>query len=140
MSIIIGADLVPTESNYDLFEKADVETLFGKELLETINKADFRIFNLETPITDKELPIKKCGPAIITPTRVMSGIKSLDIDLFTLANNHILDQGEQGLDSTIKLLRESNIDFVGAGKNLSDAAESYIFEFSQKKSRSLCLC
>ena len=30
--ILIGADIVPTESNYDLFLKSEVETLVGKEL------------------------------------------------------------------------------------------------------------
>lgn len=67
MGIIISAGLVPTESNYDLFEKAEVKILVGDELLDIISMADFRIFNLETPITDKLSPIKKCGPALITP-------------------------------------------------------------------------
>ena len=35
--MIIGSDIVPTETNFDLFEKADVETLAGKELLDILN-------------------------------------------------------------------------------------------------------
>lgn len=133
MSILIGADLVPTESNYDLFEKSDLEALFGDELLNLISNADFRIFNLETPITDLETPIDKCGPALITPTRVMPGLKALNVDLFTIANNHILDQDEQGFNKTIELLKENKIDYVGGGQNLTEAAKPYIFEFSGKK-------
>lgn len=133
MGIIIGADLVPTESNYDLFEKSELKTLFGEELLDIISKADFRIFNLETPITDIKTPIPKCGPALITPERVMPGLKALNVDLFTLANNHIMDQDEQGYYKTIELLESNNINYVGSGKNLSCAAKPYIFEFSGKK-------
>ncbi|MBQ4153929.1 MAG: CapA family protein [Clostridia bacterium] len=133
MSVIIGADLVPTETNYDLFENAELETLFGNKLLHIVSKADFRIFNLETPITDNDTPIEKCGPALITPTRVMPGIKALGVDLFTIANNHILDQGEPGFNNTVGILKENKIDFVGGGKNLSEASVPYIFDFKEKK-------
>ncbi len=33
MKIIIGADLVPTSSNCDLFKSGDIEQIFGKKLL-----------------------------------------------------------------------------------------------------------
>ena len=45
MRIIIGADLVPTTSNYNLFEKGDIETLIGNDLIDELNHADYRIFN-----------------------------------------------------------------------------------------------
>lgn len=133
MSIIIGADLVPTESNYDLFEAKDLVALFTTELLEMLSNSDFRIFNLETPITDSRTPITKCGPALITPTRVVGGIKALGVDLFTIANNHILDQGEQGFRDTCKVLKDNEIDFVGGGNSVEEAQSAYIFEQKGKK-------
>ena len=45
-----------------------------------------------------------------------------------LANNHIMDHGESGLYSTIELLKEHNIDYVGVGKSLSEAQKPYIIE------------
>ena len=36
MSIVIGADLVPTKSNVELFEKGDIDTLIGSELKDII--------------------------------------------------------------------------------------------------------
>ena len=133
MSIIIGADLVPTKSNYDLFEAADIKTLFGEKLLKEIGAADYRIFNLETPITDIATPIKKLGPAIITPERVMPGLKALGVDLFAIANNHILDQGEQGLNKTVELIKENGMDYIGAGENLELAKTARIIELGGKK-------
>ena len=41
MNIIIGADLVPTKSNIELFEKGDVDTLIGRELTDIIRSADY---------------------------------------------------------------------------------------------------
>ena len=63
--------------------------------------ADYRIFNLEIPLTDKESPISKCGPNLIAQISSINGYKAAGVDLFTLANNHVLDQGKVGLKNTI---------------------------------------
>lgn len=46
------------------------------------------------------MPIAKCGHNLIAPTSSVNGIKALNPSLLTLANNHILDQEEQGLKLT----------------------------------------
>ena len=46
--ILIGADIVPTEKNYDHFISGDAKALLGDELKEIFDRADYRIFNLET--------------------------------------------------------------------------------------------
>ena len=51
--ILIGADIVPTEKNFEYFRLGDVEKLLGKALKEIFDRADYRIFNLETPLTEK---------------------------------------------------------------------------------------
>jgi hypothetical protein len=128
MQLLIAGDLVPTKSNIGLFNKADTNSLLGEQLLSIWGSADMRIFNLEVPLTDKEEPISKCGPNLIAPTSTISGIKALNPSLLTLANNHILDQGEQGLKSTQDVLSENNIPFVGIGQNLSEASKPYIIK------------
>lgn len=133
MSIIIGADLVPTESNYALFENGDCKGLVGEALLEKLNSANYRIFNLEIPLTDKKTPIKKCGPALIAPTKTVEGYKALGVDLLTVANNHIMDQGEEGFKTTLATLEAAGISYVGAGENLRSAQKPFRFDFKGKK-------
>ena len=133
MKIIIGADLVPTNSNIEFFESGDVKALLGEELNGILQNADYRIFNLEVPLTDQEQPISKCGPHLIAPTRCVEGYKSMHVDLLTLANNHILDQGQQGLESTCKVLDAAGIAYTGVGKTPEEAAKPYIFESDGKK-------
>lgn len=128
LSLLIAGDLVPTHSNIDLFRNADLTALLGEELLSLWNSADFRIFNLEVPLTDTEEPIAKSGPNLIAPTNTVKGIKDLKPSLITLANNHILDQGIQGLKSTEDLLNRFDIQFIGIGDNLSKASKPYILE------------
>lgn len=128
MKILIGADIVPTKSNISEFSDGKIENLIDKNLKNVLDGADFRIFNLEVPLAEKGKPIKKCGPNLIAPTSCVNGIKKLGVDLFTLANNHIMDYGQEGLESTIAVLKENGIDYVGAGKNLSEAQKPYIIE------------
>src|SRR5699024_431430 len=103
------------------------------ELFDIWINADFRLFNLEVPITDKASPISKQGPNLIAPKSTINGIKGLHPSLITLANNHILDQNEQGLFSTSNLLDKNNIHHIGAGENLNKASEPYIFQWNGNK-------
>lgn len=127
MSIIIGADIVPIPSNMHLFESGNTETLLGKDLCAVIESADYRIFNLEVPLTDSLTPINKYGPVLAASTKSIAGLKAMGTDLFTLANNHIMDQDAQGLESTIQVLDQYKIAHVGAGRNLSEACKSFYF-------------
>lgn len=131
--IIIGADIVPTASNIQYFENGEVNELIDDRLHNLLNDADYRILNLEVPLTDKQDPILKCGPNLIASTRSVEAIKNMKIDLLTLANNHIMDQGVQGLSSTIGTLERACISYVGAGKNLEDAAKPFFFTIKGKK-------
>ena len=133
MNILIGADLVPTESNAEYFVKGDIRHLFGDELVTVLNYADYRIFNLEVPLTKKASPIPKCGPNLIADTDTVSGYKAAGTDLLTLANNHILDQGTDGLGSTLKTLEDAGISYVGVGNTPIEAARPFIFECDGKK-------
>ena len=128
MQLLIAGDLVPTQSNIDLFNKADMRSLLGDKLLPLWNFSDIRIFNLEAPLTDKENPIAKCGPNLIAPINTINGIKALNPSLLILANNHILDQGKQGLKSTEDILNKNEIPFIGVGDNLSEASKPYIIK------------
>ena len=128
LKLIIGGDLAPTMSNYSLFENGSIESIIDGRILNLISKADFRIFNLEVPLTDIEKPIRKDGPNLIAPASTIKGIKLIGTDVLTLANNHILDQDEQGLFQTIELLDNNGIKFVGAGKNLEEAVKPLILE------------
>lgn len=133
VKVLIGADLVPTESNYEYFRTGNSEKLIGLDLCNILTGADFSIFNLETPLTNKAEPIDKCGPNLIAPIDTIRGLQAINPHFFTLANNHILDQGEQGLFSTIETLNRAGIAYSGVGENLSNAVKPYIVEINNIK-------
>lgn len=133
MSILIGADFVPTDTNTKLFENAEIDVLFGEELKNLLKNADYRIFNLEMPLTDKKSPISKHGPCLRGSEAAIACYTSINVNLFTIANNHIMDQGNQGLESTIQLLQKYSINYVGAGENIYNAREPFYLNMYNKK-------
>ena len=128
MKLYIGADFVPTDINKRLFEEGNGEALLGKELYEILKHSDLNIFNLEVPLTDVETPIVKFGNNLIAPSKTVYGYKALEPIFLTLANNHSLDQGVEGLTTTLNLLKQHEIAHAGAGANLKEAKKPFIFE------------
>lgn len=122
--MVIGGDFFVSES----FENRDI---ISNEVIELFKKADYRILNLESPICqdNSKNKIIKTGPHLRTSSdAVIPVLKSLSVDLVTMANNHILDYGIQGLEETFETLKKSNIGYVGAGNNLHEAQQPYTFE------------
>jgi len=128
VSLMICGDTVPTRSNFPEFSAGDRAAYVSDALWEKIAAADFRFYNLEVPLCDTERPIVKCGPNLMAPVAAAAGIRALRPDLIGLANNHTLDQDVQGLFQTFQTLSAHGIPFIGAGRNVREAAEPYIFQ------------
>jgi len=128
VTILIGADLAPRKTNYTLFSEGLTDQLVSEKLLTRLRSADYRIFNLESPLTDNLSPISKDGPGLAAPASSIRGIKQLDPSILGLANNHIMDQGEQGLFDTMNILTENEILFTGAGRDPEHAAKPIIID------------
>ena len=123
--IIICGDLCPTDDTKKYFENQDNDSLFN-DIMPIFKNADFVLGNLEFVLTDSPKPITKAGPILHGKTSYIKTLKAAGIDAVSLANNHIKDCGEDGVLSTINACKENDVDFFGAGKNLSKAKEPYV--------------
>jgi len=131
--ILIGADIVPTVKNYQYFKAGDAATLLGDELKAVFDRSDYRIFNLETPLTDRCEPILKTGPNLAAPAYCIAGYKAMDIDLLAVANNHIMDQGRAAFRETLELLTANGIDYIGGGLTREEAKKPKVIVLEGKK-------
>ena len=131
-TILLGADICPTESNRPYFQSGDARSLFN-ELLGELEQADLVIANLECPLVEKETPIKKTGPTFGEPSACINGIKQAGIHVLCIANNHILDHGAAGLSNTLDVCARAGLATVGAGPNLDAARRILIRDFGAIK-------
>ncbi|KAF0195918.1 MAG: Bacterial capsule synthesis protein PGAcap [Bacteroidetes bacterium] len=87
---------------------------------------DLTIVNLESALIQSGTPIAKTGPAIKADPLAAKALKTAGFNTITLANNHIMDFGHQGLIKTIEVCQSEGLDFLGAGLNLEEAAKPLI--------------
>lgn len=128
VKLIVGGDFCPIGVNKYPSIEGDGQVLFG-DLLPIFLDADCAIVNLETPLIEKKTPIPKTGPVLGAPVESIAGLKAAGIDMVNLANNHIMDHGEPGLEQTLKACNSYDIATFGAGKNRALAGEFIIREY-----------
>lgn len=90
--------------------------------------ADYRILNLETPITDKGKPYVRKSYIFSTSPENLRVLEFLGLDLALLGNNHAMDMGAEGLGRTVHYLRRAGIASVGAGDDYDAASAPFYFE------------
>jgi poly-gamma-glutamate capsule biosynthesis protein CapA/YwtB (metallophosphatase superfamily) len=84
-----------------------------------------RIINLETAVTTSADPEPK-GINYKMHPRNMAALNAFKVDCCVLANNHVLDWGQQGLLQTIESLGQCGIAAAGAGRNRAAAEAAAI--------------
>jgi poly-gamma-glutamate synthesis protein (capsule biosynthesis protein) len=113
LGLVLTGDICPTR---DL--RPDTDEV--KQTFQIIENADFALGNFEMPLTDRGRPVEKllnikADPAIATTVSV------LGLDMVTVANNHSVDYGWEGLVQTIDLLRSQGLSVIGAGTDIAEA-------------------
>jgi poly-gamma-glutamate synthesis protein (capsule biosynthesis protein) len=126
INVTFAGDFSPYLGYEKITIEKKAETL--NKLLPYIKKADVSFVNLECPLTKHNQPINKSGPALRASPECINTIK--DFTVVGLANNHILDYGTKGLEDTLNVCHQKNLNTVGAGMSLAEAQEPFIAEVS----------
>ncbi|HNR40734.1 MAG TPA: CapA family protein [Bacteroidales bacterium] len=84
-----------------------------KDLNNILSSADLHITNLECPLTRAENAIRKTGPSIKGYPEAIELLKQAKVGIACLANNHIFDYGEDGINDTIDLCEGNGIGTIG---------------------------
>ena len=119
-SILLTGDILIAHTMLDFME------LFGdyypiRLISPLLTYFDFVFANLETPITTHTEPIGRKSYLFRTSPAQAAMIAKLKLDFVSIANNHIMDFKEEGLQETMDWLDEHNIKYAGAGFNLDEA-------------------
>jgi poly-gamma-glutamate synthesis protein (capsule biosynthesis protein) len=117
----ITGDFCPVYRTEGICKEKNFELLF-KDYIEIFRNSDFNITNLECPLTNAPEPIDKVGPKLKSDPACIQSMRYAKLNVATLANNHIMDYGDEGLLDTIDYCRQNNIQIVGAGRNISEAS------------------
>lgn len=95
------------------------DTAFGP-VVEHLADGDLTLVNLETPITDGGEPEEK-NYLFRAPDSAVPALAAAGVDIVSLANNHTMDYGRQGLADTMVALERGGLGAVGAGEDIETA-------------------
>ncbi|MBP5368331.1 MAG: CapA family protein [Bacteroidales bacterium] len=113
VTIVFTGDVLLDRGVRPTIEKNGVKDLF-KGVSHHFYNADYVVINLECPITDTASPVNK-KYIFRADSKCAEGLKQAGVTHCALANNHTMDQGRAGLQSTVRNLKSVGISTVGFG-------------------------
>ena len=129
LTLIFGGDIMLSRTvNAKMVAYNDYQWPFIN-IASTTAAADIAVFNLESPFlknANYSVPTGsfsfKANPLAVT------GLTLAGIDVVSLANNHSLNAGRQGLSDTLSILHDNDIAAVGAGLDAEEAGRGVLVE------------
>lgn len=134
MNILIAGDFAPRARLAKQIENKKFSEVFSGKIREVIKSADFSFVNFESPIVETDYkPIPKCGPNLRCTKEAAEAVRYAGFTGVTMANNHILDYGTEGLNRSVECCKSQGLDIVGVGENLHDAEKILYLEKEGKR-------
>lgn len=115
-----------------------------KPVQEHLNSFDLRVATLESAIGENidfdSTKMQNRQNIIYSKNYHLDKLKNLNISVVSLANNHIIDLGVEGIKNTITQLQQRDILFCGAGMNLDEASKPAVVHINDKSIAFLAFC
>lgn len=90
-----------------------------------LKAADLAMVNLETAITTRGIPVSGKQYTFRAPPSAFNALSAGGVDLVTMANNHGMDFGRQGLEDSLDAAATAAFPIVGIGRNAPEAYRPY---------------
>ncbi|MDL2247008.1 CapA family protein, partial [Methanobrevibacter sp. OttesenSCG-928-K11] len=103
-----------------------------RNVADIVSNVDLLLINLENPATNSPTAYKSLVPLKMDP-QYLNLAKANNNTVAALANNHIGDYGEVGLNDTIKLLEENGFYYTGAGNNIDEATKPVVTDIKGRQ-------
>lgn len=128
VTLLVGGDVTLGQNlTTYLDQQADAgvprEELLGygfARIAHVTRAADLFLVNLEAPFTERGQKLPKNFNFRARPELVESLVLG-GVDVVSLANNHLMDYGAEGLLDTLMTLERARIPYFGAGRTLAEA-------------------
>lgn len=124
--VLVAGDWAPVREFADA-DQIDPQQLYGP-VAAAISGADFAVVNLELPLASGS-PIIKDGPAFEGRPSFAEALAAAGFQAVSLANNHVRDQGDAGITTTLAACQQAGLQTVGAGTHRAAAFAPLIVSY-----------
>ncbi len=98
--------------------------LFSQEVLDYFEASSLVVANAEFAVGEGGTPIEGKMYTFLGGADKAAIFNEINIELVTLANNHIYDYGADVFSQTLEIYEELGIQTIGAGENIEEASEA----------------
>lgn len=131
--MLFAGDVYFSDHVLNAYDKAGgIHGVLDEGIRAEIEKADIFMVNQEFPFTGRGSAAADKQFTFRVPESRMHLMQEMGVDIVTLANNHILDYGTEGLLDSGKALDEAGIFYVGGGEDLERASTLQTIIVGQK--------
>jgi poly-gamma-glutamate synthesis protein (capsule biosynthesis protein) len=132
ITIIAVGDVMLSGSGTSTYRTSGYDHPF-KVTTEILRGGEVTIGNLEAPITENGQEYMEKQFRFRMDPGAAEALKEAGFDIVTLANNHMLDFGPEGLEDTLRYLESVGIAYTGAGSSLRSARKPALIRVNERK-------
>ena len=133
---IMFADGQTVMNNY-INSGKDASALVSADLLSIMKNCDVLMANNEFTVSSRGTKQNKSFTFRGAPEN-LNIYHEIGVDFVSAANNHVYDYGLEAFLDTIDALEEYGVDSAGAGRNIKEASEPFIYVINGRKIAVLC--
>ncbi len=108
-------------------QRGGITGSFDQSVLDLMRSEDVFMVNNEFPYSDRGTPLADKKFTFRAAPSTASWLTQMGVDIVSLANNHCYDYGEEAFLDTLSTLENLRMPYVGAGRNLNEAAAPAYF-------------
>ena len=109
----------------------DYSSVFNKAT--KLKNCDYLVGNLETPIAGEEMKYTFERWCFNTPKSFLTPLKNCGFNLLTLANNHCMDRGEEGIKRTLENCHDVGFETIGIYASEQERDRVFVKDFGDIK-------
>lgn len=119
-TFVVGGDLMFDRNVYHHYKDIGLMEIFKNFGTRPFRGVDLPLANLEGPISGSAIDDISTGSMVFNfPPETPSVLKKMNLSVVSLANNHTLNAGQSGFETTKKILTENKIKFLGSQEEFS---------------------
>lgn len=137
ISLIFGGDVCLDDSYYPMQKYtelgSEIENCISPYLIDRLKGADIASLNSEFCFSDRGSAMEGKLWTFRGKTSNVSIYNELGLDVVLLANNHVFDFGKDAFYDTLDTLTGAGIEYIGAGRDISEASAPVYYIVEGKK-------
>lgn len=127
VTLAFAGDVYFSELYLEKYNKSGISAFIDEEMLSNMQNADLFILNEEFAFSLRGEAMEEKEYTFRTDPEYVKILQELGTDVVSIANNHVLDFGQDAFADNLDTLKQAEIDYIGGGYNYEEALSPAVY-------------